>query len=118
MRSGTKVGCNEFEASVGRLRVVGRVGVGIDSVNLAAATEHGILVVILPFPIIVTATNIVPILLGVGALIVSERGQRLGHRISPVTIGGAEGVGGKVEGPIVVLLVRGRGDYGARGFHS
>ena len=28
-----------FEASKGRLRVVGRAGVGIDNVDLAAATE-------------------------------------------------------------------------------
>ncbi|KAI5007525.1 hypothetical protein ZWY2020_051982 [Hordeum vulgare] len=37
-----------FEASGGRLRVIGRVGVGIDSVDLAAATEHGCLVVNAP----------------------------------------------------------------------
>ncbi|XP_015691599.2 D-3-phosphoglycerate dehydrogenase 3, chloroplastic-like [Oryza brachyantha] len=48
VRSGTKVGRDVFEASAGRLRVVGRAGVGIDNVDLAAATEHGCLVVNAP----------------------------------------------------------------------
>lgn len=34
-----------FEASKGRLKVVGRAGVGIDNVDLAAASETGCLVV-------------------------------------------------------------------------
>ncbi|KAG8053173.1 hypothetical protein GUJ93_ZPchr0001g29767 [Zizania palustris] len=46
--AGTKVGRDVFEASAGRLRVVGRAGVGIDNVDLAAATEHGCLVVNAP----------------------------------------------------------------------
>lgn len=37
-----------FESSAGRLRVVGRAGVGIDNVDLSAATEHGCLVVNAP----------------------------------------------------------------------
>lgn len=37
-----------FESSGGRLKVVGRAGVGIDNVDLAAATEHGCLVVNAP----------------------------------------------------------------------
>ncbi|RLM74541.1 hypothetical protein C2845_PM15G23600 [Panicum miliaceum] len=48
VRSGTKVGRDVFEASGGRLRIVGRAGVGIDNVDLAAATEHGCLVVNAP----------------------------------------------------------------------
>ncbi|XP_042391003.1 D-3-phosphoglycerate dehydrogenase 3, chloroplastic-like [Zingiber officinale] len=48
VRSGTKVGRDVFESSGGRLRVVGRAGVGIDNVDLAAATEHGCLVVNAP----------------------------------------------------------------------
>ncbi|KAI4987031.1 hypothetical protein ZWY2020_019831 [Hordeum vulgare] len=48
MRSGTKVGRDVFEASDGRLCVIGRVGVGIDSVDLTAAIEHGCLVVNAP----------------------------------------------------------------------
>ncbi|KAJ3677283.1 hypothetical protein LUZ60_003007 [Juncus effusus] len=48
VRSGTKVNRTVFEASSGRLRVVGRAGVGIDNVDLAAATEHGCLVVNAP----------------------------------------------------------------------
>eukprot|EP00268_Persea_americana_P028746 TRINITY_DN2787_c0_g1_i2.p1 TRINITY_DN2787_c0_g1~~TRINITY_DN2787_c0_g1_i2.p1 ORF type:complete len:594 (-),score=131.10 TRINITY_DN2787_c0_g1_i2:422-2203(-) len=48
VRSGTKVTREVFESSVGRLKVVGRAGVGIDNVDLAAATEHGCLVVNAP----------------------------------------------------------------------
>nr|QKY14865.1 d-3-phosphoglycerate dehydrogenase family (SERA) [Polytomella parva] len=48
VRSGTKVTRKVFEASKGRLKVVGRAGVGIDNVDLAAATEHGCLVVNAP----------------------------------------------------------------------
>lgn len=48
VRSGTKVTREIFESSGGRLKVVGRAGVGIDNVDLAAATEHGCLVVNAP----------------------------------------------------------------------
>ncbi|KAL5221483.1 hypothetical protein ABZP36_026196 [Zizania latifolia] len=48
VRSGTKVTREVLEASRGRLRVVGRAGVGIDNVDLQAATEHGCLVVNAP----------------------------------------------------------------------
>ncbi|XP_038707319.1 D-3-phosphoglycerate dehydrogenase 1, chloroplastic-like, partial [Tripterygium wilfordii] len=48
VRSGTKVTRQVFESSGGKLKVVGRAGVGIDNVDLAAATEHGCLVVNAP----------------------------------------------------------------------
>lgn len=48
VRSGTKVTREVFEAGKGRLRVVGRAGVGIDNVDLQAATEFGCLVVNAP----------------------------------------------------------------------
>lgn len=48
VRSGTKVTREVFEAAKGRLKVVGRAGVGIDNVDLQAATEHGCLVVNAP----------------------------------------------------------------------
>ncbi|KAJ4833401.1 D-3-phosphoglycerate dehydrogenase 3, chloroplastic [Turnera subulata] len=48
VRSGTRVTREVFERSGGRLKVVGRAGVGIDNVDLAAATEHGCLVVNAP----------------------------------------------------------------------
>lgn len=48
VRSGTKVTREVFEASHGRLKVVGRAGVGIDNVDLHAATEAGCLVVNAP----------------------------------------------------------------------
>lgn len=37
-----------IEAAKGRLKVVGRAGVGIDNVDLAAASEYGCLVVNAP----------------------------------------------------------------------
>ncbi|KAH7688172.1 Phosphoglycerate dehydrogenase protein [Dioscorea alata] len=48
VRSGTKVTREVFEAARSRLKVVGRAGVGIDNVDLQAATEHGCLVVNAP----------------------------------------------------------------------
>ncbi|XP_025611231.1 D-3-phosphoglycerate dehydrogenase 2, chloroplastic-like [Arachis hypogaea] len=48
VRSATKVTRQVFEASKGRLKVVGRAGVGIDNVDLQAATEYGCLVVNAP----------------------------------------------------------------------
>lgn len=48
IRSGTKVTREVIEASKGRLKVVGRAGVGIDNVDLAAATENGVMVVNAP----------------------------------------------------------------------
>jgi len=48
VRSATKVTREVFEASKGRLKVVGRAGVGIDNVDLAAATESGVMVVNAP----------------------------------------------------------------------
>lgn len=48
VRSGTKVTRQVFESSRGRLKVVGRAGVGIDNVDLHAATEYGCLVVNAP----------------------------------------------------------------------
>ena len=41
VRSGTKVTREVFEASNGRLKVVARAGVGIDNIDLSAATEVG-----------------------------------------------------------------------------
>ncbi|XP_048562534.1 D-3-phosphoglycerate dehydrogenase 3, chloroplastic-like [Triticum urartu] len=48
VRSGTKVTREVLEAGRGRLRVVGRAGVGIDNVDLQASTEAGCLVVNAP----------------------------------------------------------------------
>nr|XP_027122617.1 D-3-phosphoglycerate dehydrogenase 1, chloroplastic-like [Coffea arabica] len=48
VRSGTKVTRQVFQAAQGRLKVVGRAGVGIDNVDLQAATEFGCLVVNAP----------------------------------------------------------------------
>ena len=48
VRSATKVTRAVFEAAAGGLKVVGRAGVGVDNVDLAAATEFGCLVVNAP----------------------------------------------------------------------
>ncbi|XP_010914301.1 D-3-phosphoglycerate dehydrogenase 1, chloroplastic-like [Elaeis guineensis] len=48
VRSGTKVMREVFEAAQGRLGVVGQAGVGIDNVDLQAATELGCLIVNAP----------------------------------------------------------------------
>lgn len=48
VRSATKVTREVIEASQGRLKVVGRAGVGIDNVDLKAATENGVMVVNAP----------------------------------------------------------------------
>ncbi|MGO8685754.1 MAG: phosphoglycerate dehydrogenase [Candidatus Dormibacteria bacterium] len=47
VRSETKVTAEVFEAAK-RLRVVGRAGVGVDNIDLDAATRHGVLVVNAP----------------------------------------------------------------------
>ncbi|KAM7265469.1 hypothetical protein ACFE04_003152 [Oxalis oulophora] len=48
VRSATKVTREVFDSANGKLKVVGRAGVGIDNVDLAAATEFGCLVVNAP----------------------------------------------------------------------
>ena len=48
IRSATQVTADVFAASGGRLKVVGRAGVGVDNVDLASATQHGCLVVNAP----------------------------------------------------------------------
>ncbi|KAK9817004.1 hypothetical protein WJX72_008115 [[Myrmecia] bisecta] len=48
IRSASQVTREVFEASKGRLKVVGRAGVGVDNVDLDAATEYGCLVVNAP----------------------------------------------------------------------
>src|SRR5439155_710674 len=54
VRSETKVTAPILEAGK-RLRVVGRAGVGVDNIDVAAATRHGILVVNAPRGNIVAA---------------------------------------------------------------
>ncbi|KAL3638540.1 D-3-phosphoglycerate dehydrogenase 3, chloroplastic [Castilleja foliolosa] len=68
VRSGTKVSREVFESSAGRLKVVGRAGVGIDNVDLAAATEHGCLVVNAP-----TANTVAAAEHGIALLIAMSR---------------------------------------------
>ncbi|KAK9845562.1 hypothetical protein WJX84_010894 [Apatococcus fuscideae] len=48
IRSATQVTRAVFEAANGKLKVVGRAGVGVDNVDLEAATEYGCLVVNAP----------------------------------------------------------------------
>src|SRR5260370_12928440 len=56
VRSATKVTAELLRAAR-RLKVVGRAGIGVDNVDVAAATEHGILVVNAPTANLMSATE-------------------------------------------------------------
>ncbi len=56
VRSGTQVTA-ELLAAGERLRVVGRAGIGVDNIDIAAATERGILVVNAPTANLLSATE-------------------------------------------------------------
>ncbi|HEX6203432.1 MAG TPA: hydroxyacid dehydrogenase, partial [Thermoanaerobaculia bacterium] len=56
VRSMTKV-TRELLAAADRLRVIGRAGIGVDNVDVAAATERGILVVNAPTANVLSATE-------------------------------------------------------------
>ena len=47
IRSGTKVTAASLQKT-SRLKVIGRAGIGVDNVDVAAATEHGIVVMNAP----------------------------------------------------------------------
>ncbi|MEM8962408.1 MAG: phosphoglycerate dehydrogenase [Acidobacteriota bacterium] len=57
VRSGTKVTADILAAGAGHLKVVGRAGVGVDNVDVKAATEHGILVINAPTANLMSATE-------------------------------------------------------------
>lgn len=48
IRSATTITADVIKAAKGRLKVVGRAGVGIDNIDLSAATENGVMVVNAP----------------------------------------------------------------------
>ncbi|HEX2163621.1 MAG TPA: phosphoglycerate dehydrogenase [Thermoanaerobaculia bacterium] len=56
VRSATGV-TRDLLADAGRLRVIGRAGIGVDNVDVAAATERGILVVNAPTANVLSATE-------------------------------------------------------------
>ena len=56
VRSGTQVTAEVLEAGK-RLKVVGRAGIGVDNVDVKAATERGILVVNAPTANLISATE-------------------------------------------------------------
>ena len=56
VRSATKVTA-QLLAAAGRLKVVGRAGIGVDNVDVAAATERGVLVVNAPTANLMSATE-------------------------------------------------------------
>jgi D-3-phosphoglycerate dehydrogenase / 2-oxoglutarate reductase len=56
IRSGTKLDA-ELLAKAGRLRVVGRAGVGVDNVDVAAATKQGVVVANAPQSNVITAAE-------------------------------------------------------------
>lgn len=49
VRSATKVTADVFEAAKASLKVVGRAGIGVDNVDLEAATAHGVCVMNTPY---------------------------------------------------------------------
>ena len=49
VRSATKVTAKILAAANGRLRVIGRAGIGVDNVDIAAATAQGVIVMNTPF---------------------------------------------------------------------
>lgn len=58
VRSATKATAQVLEAGAkGRLRVVGRAGIGVDNIDLAAATAHGVVVMNTPFGNAVTTAE-------------------------------------------------------------
>ena len=48
VRSGTKVTADIIEAAAGGLKVIGRAGIGVDNVDVPAATKHGVVVMNTP----------------------------------------------------------------------
>jgi D-3-phosphoglycerate dehydrogenase len=57
IRSATKVTRRIIDAANGRLRVIGRAGIGVDNVDLPAATAAGIIVMNTPFGNSITAAE-------------------------------------------------------------
>lgn len=57
IRSGTKVTRKAIEAANGRLKLIGRAGVGTDNIDKLAATERGIIVMNTPFGNTVSAAE-------------------------------------------------------------
>ena len=57
VRSGVKVTAKMIEAAAARLRVIGRAGVGIDNIDVDAATQAGIVVVNAPTGNIIAAAE-------------------------------------------------------------
>ena len=48
VRSGVKITAAVIEAGAGTLRAIGRAGVGVDNIDIAAATKHGVVVMNTP----------------------------------------------------------------------
>ncbi|MDR1519373.1 MAG: phosphoglycerate dehydrogenase [Planctomycetota bacterium] len=57
VRSGTRVDRRAIEAAGGRLKIIGRAGVGTDNIDKAAATERGVIVMNTPFGNTVSAAE-------------------------------------------------------------
>ncbi len=102
VRSGTTVGRDVIE-SAGRLKVIGRAGVGVDNIDIEAATEHGVLVMNAPDSIaIATAEHTMALILAASRQLIpahsslldgewsrsSFRGQQLhGKRLGIIGLG-------------------------------
>jgi phosphoglycerate dehydrogenase-like enzyme len=75
-----------------KLKVIGRMGVGVDNVDLAAASRHGVLVVNTPEPIIepVAEHTLMLMLAVVRRLVVGDRNLRAGRFRQPDDVPGVE----------------------------
>ena len=57
VRSATRITAKVLRAGAGTLQIVGRAGVGVDNIDLAAATAHGVIVENTPFGNIISAAE-------------------------------------------------------------
>ncbi|MEU3958101.1 NAD(P)-dependent oxidoreductase, partial [Streptomyces achromogenes] len=99
IRSATQVDTEVLEAA-GKLRVVARAGVGLDNVDVAAATRAGVLVVNAPTSNVVSAAELtIGLLLATARNIASANGALKGGRWARSRYGGVE-LSGKTVGVV------------------
>ena len=83
IRSGSKVTADTLK-SHGKLRVIGRAGIGVDNIDVAAATARGIVVMNTPGGNnVTTAEHAITLMLAVGAL------DPAGRRVAPRAASGS-----------------------------
>ena len=98
IRSSTKVTADILKASAGGLKVIGRAGIGVDNVDVPAATANGIVVMNTPFGnSITTAEHTIAMLMALARQIPSanasthagkwEKNKYMGQEICGKTLG-------------------------------